>query len=166
MLYELYILHARLGILRAARVQAPGGGLWEGGQGPDAFSTGMLFQPGSLAWSQSEFPKVSFLFVWKVCPKVSNLTWEQMAGYMDFWEWWLESHDRLMTMVQEQALWANLGDLAATMSSVWPHLHCCRAASSLKMSRGPGCSPAIRLSRSKSVLEIWAFYLCAIEGNN
>lgn len=32
-----------------------------------------------------------------------------------------EPHDRLMAAAQEQPLWANLGESAVRMSTVWPH---------------------------------------------
>ena len=75
-----------------------------------------------------------------------------------------EPHDRLMVAAQKQPLWANLGESAVRMSTVWPHLLYCRAASSLKTSGGPSCSPAVQLSRGKRVLRWQAVHLRAVKG--
>lgn len=44
--------------------------------------------------------------------------WEWMPRCMGFWEWGQEHCDKLKTMAQEEALWANLEDLTAGMNSI------------------------------------------------
>ena len=97
-----------------------------------------------------------------MCPKISSLTWEQMASCMDLWEWWLASWQVDESGTGTGSVSKPWG-VAVWMSTVWPLLLYCRAASSLKTSRGPSCSPAVQLSRGKRVLGWQAFHRRAMK---